>query len=118
MYGLPKEVDLTFLEKQTLVQVCFGSNQVILNFHENVSISIESSFLCGEGEVAMFTYETPTEAAPALLKFLHADVTTALGEVDGTLTLRFNNGGVLKILDDSKQYESYMIVHGDRTIIV
>jgi hypothetical protein len=37
---------------------------------------------------------------------------------DGTLELRFDGGLVLRLIDNSPHYESYVIWHGKDTIVV
>ena len=44
MYGLKQETDLTFLATAELQQVCVGLYQVILNFSNDTTISIESEY--------------------------------------------------------------------------
>ena len=50
--------------------------------------------------------------------FLNQTVAEAEGSEDGTLRLAFDTGETLTIYDDSAEYESYTIRHGERVIVV
>jgi hypothetical protein len=118
MYGLPDDLDLTFLEGISLLQVCVGANEVILNFDRSVSITIESTFrirtVSGQDDV----YEDPRSASAALVGLISDSVARVSAETSGTLRLAFAGGGVLEIYDSSSQYESYQIRHGQQQYVV
>ena len=118
MYGLPRDVDLSFLEGQMLLQVCLGANEVILHFDEEVSIAIESPFSIKDNGKKMDTHKNVSEVASILVKFLHAKIKSVKGEENGTLTLYFDDGQILKIFDDSEQFESYTIDYKGETVII
>lgn len=44
MYGLKKEIDLSFLTGRELIQVAIGSFQVQFHFDEDVALSVEGDF--------------------------------------------------------------------------
>lgn len=44
MYGLKKEIDLSFLTGRELIQVAIGSFQVQFHFDEDVALSAEGDF--------------------------------------------------------------------------
>lgn len=48
MHKLSRDTDLTCLLGAELVQVCIGTNEVILNFDRGVRITILSDFALGE----------------------------------------------------------------------
>lgn len=118
MYGLPEDIDLTFLHGKELLQVCIGLNEVILNFHGQVSITVESEFthMARTGEVTRF--QDCRSSALALASFLGISLSTVKGAADGTLTLCFSNEEILEVYDDSKEFESYQIRIGSRLIVV
>lgn len=119
MYGLPKDFDASFLVGLTLEMVCFNINQVYLHFSSHVLITIEGDFLY-QASASDNTARTtrPPILETNLTKLLEHSVSRASGDKDGTLTMVFDNGHVLKCLDTSPNYEAYKIKHGDRTIIV
>jgi hypothetical protein len=44
MYGLKKEIDLSFLTGRELTQIAIGRFQVQFHFDENVAVSVEQNF--------------------------------------------------------------------------
>ena len=118
MYGLPKEFDGKFLVGRTLEMVCFNQNQVYLHFDAKVTITVESAFSHqGARGEAIRLIELPVEVSD-LMVLLESSVSDVEGSKDGTLSLFFDNGHILRIYDDSPQYESYKIENGDAVIIV
>src|SRR5229473_4212696 len=112
MYGLPSNIDLTFLHGRELLQVCIGMHQVILNFYGQLSISIESEYAHRSRSGEVTRYEDCRLSASMLTSFVGLKISRATGTIDGTLTLCFSNEDVLEIYDDSKQHESYQIRNG------
>ena len=117
MYGLPKDVDLGFLQNKELIQVCIGQYDAILNFVD-ASISIESTIVFQAGNGEPIAYSSYIEAAGKLAGLLGQTIVKVAVEPPGTLILTFSAGAVLSIRDDSTQYESYSIVDASGTIIV
>jgi hypothetical protein len=118
MYGLKREIDLTFLQGRELIQVAIGMYQVIFNFDGDVSISIEGQF---EHTSKVNSSEwRPGNPAMAVttVNLLSAKVEAVHGQEDGTLKLTFSNGDRLVIRDASTEYESYQISRRGETIIV
>jgi hypothetical protein len=123
MYGLPPNIDLSFLKGQTLVQVCFGEHSVVLNFSAGtsglpVSISVQSAVELSLPEGGQHRWEDFRQGAGFLMALISNTVAAATGTTDGTVTLEFNEGGVLRLYDNSKHYESYSIRHGEKIIVV
>ena len=118
MYGLPHNTSLAFFNGKTLLQVCFGAHDLLLNFDGDVSVMVSSSVGCMDSGGAIQRYDDFRDAAPALLTLLNQTVMSAEGGREGTLTLRFDGGRPLAIYDDSKEYESYTIKNGEQLIVV
>ena len=118
MYGLPKDVDLSLFLNETLVQICFGSNDLILNFHKDVSVMITSQIGLADTDGVIRVEEKFGKYASRLLALLGQDVIKAVGEENGTLMLLFNGGDALYIYDISEHYESYTITYKDKEITV
>jgi hypothetical protein len=118
MYPLPPEHDLQFLIGTTVMQVCVGSNEAILHFHENVSITIEAEPALIDAAGESTDFESWPHAASKVVALLNQEVVRA-ARLDGrTLELRFRNGVRLRLHDRSNEYESFQIRHGDRLIVV
>lgn len=118
MYGLDQTIDLSFLKSREVIQVAIGVWDFILNFDEEVSICVTSKWeLISESHTFTWVSGAPKSASPSL-NLLAATVDVVKGSPDGTLELRFSNGDVLFIYDDSKQFESYTITRPGETIVV
>lgn len=119
MYGLDMAIDLSFLIGRETIQIAVGQFQVIFNFDENVSISVESEFrlIAPAGDASAWHPNAPQTAAAAL-HLVGSKVEKVSGQKDGTLTLTFSGGDILTILDSSKEYQSYDITYPGTTIVV
>ena len=118
MYGLPHDIDLTFFRGKTLLQVCIGAHDLILNFDGDVNVTVTSSIGCVDSSGITQNYSSFREAACAVANFLNQTAVFAEGNKLSTLILKFDGGGMLLIYDDSKDYESYTIKHERREIVV
>ena len=118
MYRLSKDVDLGFLVGVELHQVCVGKNEVILNFDHDVRITILSDFAVGNRDAPFTKYHDASTGAIALLPLLHCTVSHAKATDEGGLLLTFGSGVRLEVFDDSDQYESFWIAHGEQQIII
>jgi hypothetical protein len=119
MHRLDMAIDLSFLIGREAIQIAIGQFQVIFNFDESVSISVESEFrlISSAGDVSTWQPHAPQTAAAAT-RLVGSKVEKVSGQKDGTLTLSFSSGDILTILDSSKDFESYDITCPGRTIIV
>jgi hypothetical protein len=118
MYGLKREVDLTFLRGREVVQLAIGMHQVIFNFDEDISISIEGAFeYSSHASCSVWRPGAPLIAA-ATVNLLTTRVEAVDGHEDGTLDLKFSNGDRLLIRDTSREYESFQISRRGGIIVV
>jgi len=120
MYGLKKEIDLSFLTRRELIQLAIGVYQVQFGFDEDVRISVESEFRYFDGQTEWIWRREPGSSSTAAraVALLGATIESFESNIDGTLTLAFSNQHRLTILDSSKEYESHDITRPGRTIIV
>jgi len=118
MYGLSKGENLDFLKGVKLLQLCIGSNEVILNFSRDISITIESRLDFLSHAQSSVTTEAGPASAATLAKLLSDTITGVRGSSDGAIHLSFAKGTGLVIHDSSGEYESYQIKHGDEIIVV
>jgi hypothetical protein len=123
MNGLPKDIDLTFFVGKTLNSVRFAVNVIDFSFDEKISITLESSYQHQQSFEAehdlvgtiQSVYLIPTSS---LMQLAGHTVISATGTEDGTLTLTFDHGQVLHLLDSSKAYESYQFTDGEHFWVV
>jgi Family of unknown function (DUF6188) len=120
MYGLTKEIDLSFLTGRELIQVAIGSFQVQFHFDEDVAVSVEAEFCYFDGQDQWIWQQEPSspQIAARTVAMLGASITSFETNENGTLALTFSNGHRLTILDSFKEYESYDITRPGQTIIV
>ena len=120
MYGLKKEIDLSFLAGRELIQLAIGVYQVQFGFDEDVRISVESEFRYFDGQAEWIWRPEPgsSSIAARAVALLGQQIESFGSNIDGTLTLAFSNQHRLTILDSSKAYESYDITRPGQTIIV
>jgi hypothetical protein len=117
MYGLPRDTDLSFFEGAVLTQVCIGENEVIIHFDNDAGITIQSSVRLSDGERTRI-FEGAPDTGVALVRLLGQAVATAAVEPGGVTRLEWRSGTALRILDSWAEYESYVITHDGKTIVV
>jgi hypothetical protein len=118
MYGLPADFDASIFIGRELVQVSFTTNTVHLVFDGDIAITVESSFVLQHSPGTEAVKQAPPVESSSLMALVGRQVRSAHADTDGTLTLRFDGGGTLACLDDSKDYESYHIRLLGKEIVV
>jgi Family of unknown function (DUF6188) len=122
MYGLPKELDLSFFVGKTLESITFGINVIHLSFDCGVQISLESSYQQQRksevGHRVGLIQSVFKCQNSSLMQFLEQSVVSAVAGDDGTLSLTFDNGDVLHCIEDPGPYERYNFTDGKRLWIV
>ena len=117
MYGLPEGFDGSFFVRRVLELVSYTSNTLFLAFDNDVAITIESSYEYTINELHVERQAIPV-ASSALMQLIGHSVESVEAERDGTLTLQFDEGHVLRCFDDLPNYESYSIARGNDRIFV
>ena len=119
MYGVPADVDWSFLYSKELEQVCIGSFDVQLRFFGDVGISIYGGFdhLGPDGSPLSDRPDLP-DRATTLVSLLKCRVTDARPDGGKTLALRFSNGESLRIHDDDEHYETFTVSSAGPLIVV
>jgi len=120
MYGLNKNLDLSFLRGRQVEQVAIGTYQIIFGFDEDVKIStyIEFRYFDGQEECVWKPEPGAAQLASRTVSLLGAKIQSFESQENGTLTLVFSNGHRVTILDSSKEYESCDITRPRLTIVV
>lgn len=118
MYGLKKDIDLTFLIRREIIQVAIGMYQVLFNFDEDTSIAVEGRFEYTTNASTVEWRPGNPLAACSAVKLLSARIEAVEPLQNGTLRLTFSNGDCLAIYDVSAEYESYQISRMGETIVV
>jgi hypothetical protein len=121
MYGLSKELDLSFFVGKTLSSITFGINIIHFGFDGGVSISLESSYQHQRKSDAnqIGTVQSVFKCQnSSLMQFLEHSVVSAAAGEDGTLSLTFDHGDVLSFLENPGPYECYEFTDGKNAWIV
>ncbi len=118
MYGLSKDVDLGFMCGKILLQVCVGVNEIILNFDEDMSITVTANYSQIKKTGEKNDFNACPDGAIMLVGLLHRAIKDARGSPDGTLQMVFDNGESIVLYDNSQKYESYVIKYKGKQIVV
>jgi hypothetical protein len=111
MYGVPANLDLTFLHGAELIQVCLGSYQLQFQFHPTGSIYVEGDWELrdGKGEVIDRSHEEGERPPYQLHRLLSRRVTDTEVSAPKSIAIMFETGYILRLFDNSEQYESFQI---------
>lgn len=118
MYGIPEDIDLSFLKGKELIQVCIGLHQAVLVFHEETKITIETEIRHQKRDEKITIYDHTPASATALASMIGSQIVDVKKEGIDFLTLRFSNGDLLRLFDDGDRFESFQIMNKGRSIIV
>lgn len=118
MYGLPPDFDASVFIGKELEQICFSVNTITFHFGLDVSITVVSLFIYRVATEGPECTETIPLHSSNAMRLLEKTVTSAVGQIDGTLSLTFGDGSNLMFIDDTHQYESYHIRIGNTEIHV
>jgi hypothetical protein len=114
MYGVPADLDLGFLHGAELIQVCLGLQQVQFHFHPAGSVYVEGGWELFDAGGARLDgqHYGPHRPPYQLHRLLGRRVVGSEVSAPDWFALRFEGGEVLKVFDDSPQYESFRIQPG------
>lgn len=108
MYGIDRGYDFEFLIDKRLLQVCFGLFQLILNFDEDISITIEGNFDLSLSNKNKYKESISIEYDEVL--FLIDQTIKEVQVLDTkTLEINFSNNKNLKLFDNNTNSESFQI---------
>ncbi len=116
MYGVPKDLDLRRFEGATLTQICLGSFQVQFNLDQPVlQVFAEGTWEVRgpSGELVDKNMEQKEREAFRIHPLIGSRFVGYTVNSPKSLTLRFDNGWSLILVDDSEKYESFTISPGD-----
>ena len=115
MYGVPKNLNLSPFLGRTLIQLGIGEFQVQFVFHPEGNISVEGDWELRDADGSLVDRSISNDKRPEyrLHRLLGHEVARWEIEPPTSLSLSFTNGCVLRIFDNSKQYESFSIQPGN-----
>ncbi len=111
MYGVPTDLDLTYLHGASLIQVCLGEYQLQFHFSPRGAISVEGRWELRDaaGSIVDRLYDGTERPPYELHRLLGKKVVGSEVSAPVSCALRFEEGEVLRFFDDSKQFESFQI---------
>jgi hypothetical protein len=122
MYGLPKDLDLSFFVAKKLESIMFAAFNIYFHFEGNVRVHLRSTFqLQQKSDVdnhQIGIMQSLPVAYSTLMTLLELEVIAASGNEEGTLSLTFRDGQVLRFFETTKAYEEYSFTDGQREYIV
>jgi len=105
MYGMPKNFPFDKLEGAQVLQICYGENEVIINFTNEISILIMSRIKI-EGDMIL-NIETFKENCIYINEFIGKIITSSSWLSEG-IRISFGDRSII-IIDDSEEFESFII---------
>ena len=112
-------MDLRFLIGKELLQTCFGVYQIILNFSEDTSISVERELTFSNKSGEYFTWHHGGRNNWPLQSILGYKIVDAVLTPDQSLILSFENKDDLTIkVHENKEFESYQINYGGKLFVI
>lgn len=116
MYGVPADLDLSFLSGAEPMIVSVGLYQISLQFHPLGIISIEGEWELRDaaGQVIDRDFWGPDREKPYQLhRLLGHRVVSAEIAAPESVALKFDHGFLLRVYDRSPQFESFSIQPGN-----
>lgn len=118
MYGIPPGTDLSFLTGASLLQICIGENEVILNLDHDISIMIASNVQVSSPDERPTVLEAAKDLGTVLLPLVSATILDTVSTSNGELQLIWNTGFVTTLLDTWKEFESYTVRNGETLFVI
>jgi hypothetical protein len=122
MYGLPKDLDLSFFVGKRLDQVSFAQYVIFFFFDDKISITLESSFQHQTRQevenLRLGVMQSVPVTHSTLMQLVGHSVVSVSADDEGTLNLTFDDGQVLGCIEHRSPYESYNFTDGEHLYIV
>jgi hypothetical protein len=115
MYGVPEDLNLQFLHGAELIQLGIGRYHVQFVFHTEANISVEGEWVLYAADSSELDRSRPPPRHEAfqLHRLLGQRVVGNSVSSPNWFDLRFEQGELLRVLDSSKEYESFSIQPGN-----
>jgi len=115
MYGVPANIDLTFLNGAELVQIALGRYQIQFHFHSGASVTVDGDWNLTDasGIVVDRSYHTTARPPYRLHQLIGQTVVGTVVSAPTSVSLQFADGEVLQLIDSSESYESFQIQPGN-----
>jgi hypothetical protein len=118
MYGLRSDFDPSVFVGHRLERVTFAENVILLVFSEALTVSISGTVLYQDAADTSPKRERPPVAHTSLVGAVGRTVEATELKSPQELILRLEGGFSITLLDDSDEYECYLISVGDHETVV
>lgn len=118
MYGLPGDFNPDVFVGRRLESITFAENVIVLAFSGAVTVSISGTVLYQAAADTPQRRERPLTTHTSFVSAVGRAVETTELKSPQELILRLEKGFLITLVDDSDEYESYLISLGDREIVV
>ena len=118
MYGIPVGETFASIEGRVLAQLCFGRHELILNFDDGLSTTVEGALGITLAGAAESVVDDALDIASVLVDLISATVTAIEVNDPRSFSMGFAQGHIVRLVDSSERYESFQVRHGDRLIVV
>jgi hypothetical protein len=119
MHGFHCSADFAFLRGLEVEQVCLGQYQTSIHFHPQGRISMEGRYVHEITSENRQVIQPRSSCGPnELYRLLGQSVTDVVVPSDSILRLSFSNGDTLTLIDDTDQYESFVISFNQVEMVV
>ena len=115
MYGVSEDLDLSFLEGTSLVQVRLGQYDIQFHFHPRGEIGVqgELEFRGPSGAVLEFGLPEALHSSTNLGVVIGVVLSKVSIRPPRSIVLRFESGHEIELFDSSESYESFQIAPGN-----
>jgi hypothetical protein len=114
MYGVSNDLPVDEFNGCQVLQICFGENEIIINFDGHKSILIMSKIKIENENI--FEIENFLENSNTLNKLIGKKITDC-SLIHCGIKLSFGSESI-SIIDDSAEFESFIISVGDKKYII
>jgi hypothetical protein len=115
MYGVTDELDLSSFVGTTLETIAIGISQISFNFDPDCSLVSEGEWILlgADGSIVDRAADLANRDAYRIHVCLGRRVVAAVPEPPKAISVTFDSGHVLRLVDDVDQYESFHIYPAD-----
>ena len=118
MHGFKNGTDFTVLKGLEVQQICLGLYETQIRFQPSAYISMEGRYIHQVADGREILQIRSSCGPNELFRLLGESVTEVDVVSPDTLCLLFSNSDVLLLIDDSEQYESFVIGSNSGVIVI
>jgi hypothetical protein len=110
--------DLSFLVDKELLQFCYGEHEIILNFSDDISLTVESQLHLKMKNGDQFQWNSGSRKQSNLESLINSKVISISLAPDNSLDIVFENNALATIKINENGFESYQITYHKKYYVV